>query len=250
MDIVKVNWSGGKDSTAAELLHLREGHHTKVVNYIPMFTKDIPLITKRHYDFIMNTRERFKSEGAEIYSADGITFWDYVHKVSTRGKSKGRVFGYPVPIKALCGFKRDGKAKACENIDVGRFDYIDLGIAIDEVDRHNQLQGNWRSILVEKKITEKMAFDICRRNNMLSPHYDDGKRDGCVLCAFAKRAERIQWFTDYPEAYDMVLDLQEFVKRERPNTFPLPNYKMFIDLQKPIQLSLFGDTEDKLLYVN
>ncbi len=29
MDIVKVSWIGGKDSTAAGLLHLREGHYTK-----------------------------------------------------------------------------------------------------------------------------------------------------------------------------------------------------------------------------
>lgn len=30
---VKVSWSGGKDSTCAVLLHLRDGHKVKVVNY-------------------------------------------------------------------------------------------------------------------------------------------------------------------------------------------------------------------------
>ena len=46
---VKVSWSGGKDSTCAVLLHLEAGHKVKVVNYIPMFTEEIPLLLKEHF---------------------------------------------------------------------------------------------------------------------------------------------------------------------------------------------------------
>ena len=64
MDIVKVNWSGGKDSTCSALLHIKRGDKVKIVSYIPMFTDEIPLILKDHYNFIMNKlrpqREKYK----------------------------------------------------------------------------------------------------------------------------------------------------------------------------------------------
>lgn len=50
MAIVKVNWSGGKDSTTAVLLHVERGDTVKVVCYIPMLTKQIPLLTRKHCD--------------------------------------------------------------------------------------------------------------------------------------------------------------------------------------------------------
>lgn len=50
-EVVKVSWSGGKDSTCAVLIHLALGHTVKAVNYTPMFTEDIPLLLKDHYEF-------------------------------------------------------------------------------------------------------------------------------------------------------------------------------------------------------
>lgn len=46
MNVVKINWSGGKDSTASVILHINEGDKCIVVCYIPMLTIDIPLIAK------------------------------------------------------------------------------------------------------------------------------------------------------------------------------------------------------------
>lgn len=60
---VKVSWSGGKDSTCAVLLHLEAGHKVKAVNYTPMFTEEIPLLLKDHYEFIQKTAERFRDWG-------------------------------------------------------------------------------------------------------------------------------------------------------------------------------------------
>ena len=71
MDIVKVGWSGGKDSTCAVMLHLEQGDYVKAICYIPMFTKEIPLITKRHYEFIHNTAQRFTNLGAEVFLQRG-----------------------------------------------------------------------------------------------------------------------------------------------------------------------------------
>lgn len=89
MAIVKVSWSGGKDSTAAVLLHLKRGDMVKAVCYIPMFTNKIPLILKDHYEFILNTADYFRSLGAEVWIVSGMTYYDYVLHRATRGKHKG-----------------------------------------------------------------------------------------------------------------------------------------------------------------
>ena len=240
MDIVKCCWSGGKDSSCATHLHLSRGDKVIVCNYVPMFTDDIPLILKEHYEFIMQTIELWKSMGADVYQVHGMTYWDFVHKVSTRGKNKGKYFGFPPFLKNKCNFQRDSKTKSLSEMDEKFglvYDYTDLGIAFDEVDRQPQLNDKKRSILVEEKITEDMATQYCKDNGLYSPHYLHHKRDGCTLCPQARAGERIEWFKQYPQAFDLVLELQEFVKKERPEQSPLRDHKFFVE--EDMQLSLF-----------
>ena len=106
-DIVKVSWSGGKDSSCAVMQHLHACNTVKVVCYIPMFTDAIPLITKVHYEFILRTADRFRQMGAEVYIVTGMTYYCYVTHRSTRGKFQGRAFGFPCFRRGQCGFKRD-----------------------------------------------------------------------------------------------------------------------------------------------
>lgn len=242
MDTVKCCWSGGKDSSCATHLHLLQGDKCIVTNYIPMFTEEIPLLLKGHYEFIMQTIELWKQMGAEVYQVHGITYWDWVHKVATRGKTKGKPRGFPFFGVGKCGFARDSKNKSVSEIDEKfnlRYDYMDLGIAFDEVERHSILNEKQRSILVEQKITEYMATEYCKKNGLYSPQYDNYKRDGCTLCPHAKASERIEWFNQYPEAFGLVLELQEFVKKERPEQTPLRDYKFFIE--EDMQLSFFEE---------
>lgn len=227
--IWKVNWSGGKDSTCAVIKHLECGHRIKAVCYIPMFTAEIPLITKAHYEFIIKTADLFKALGAEVFIVTGRTYYEHVKYRSTRGKYKGRAFGFPPFQRGWCTFKRDSKLKALNSCDIGYYQYEDIGIAADEKDRHGQLDDSKRSILNELGISEKEAFTFCKRAGILSPHYLTQKRDGCALCPNAKPSERRQWFSDYPEAVPIVIELQDFVKRERPDICPLRNHKWFID---------------------
>ena len=238
MAIVKVGWSGGKDSTCSVLLHLEQGDKVKACCYVPMFTNDIPLISKSHYEFILNTANRLREMGAEVYIVSGLTYWDYVTKITTRGKYKGKMRGFPCVIAGKCGFQRDSKVKAVSKCNVGKYDYLDIGIAYDETERHSQLSDDKRSILVEKQITESMAKQICVNVNMYSPHYDKSKRDGCVLCPNAKKSERLQWYKDYPQAYNLVLELQEKARKEYPNRQPLRRCKWFIDTD---QVDMFGN---------
>ena len=238
MSIVKVGWSGGKDSTCSVLLHLEQGDTVKAVCYIPMFTKNIPLITKKHYEFIMNTADRLREMGAEVYIVSGITYCQFVKLVISKGKNKGKIQGFPTPVTGMCEFKNYSKVKALKKCDVGYFDYEDIGIAYDEPQRKGQLTDSKRSILVEKQFTEKMAKQKCVEYNMLSPHYENDTRDGCALCPNAPKKRRLQWFKGFPEAMPIVVELQELVKKERPERMPLRNKKLFIDTD---QIDMFGN---------
>ena len=240
MAIVKCNWSGGKDSSCATHLHLTQGDKCIVCCYVPMFTEEIPLILKQHYEFILQTAERFKSMGAEVHIVSGMTYVEYVTKIATRGKNKGKPFGFPCFIRGQCGFKRDSKEKAIRELTESlelKYDYEDIGIAFDEKNRHKQLNDKKRSILVETKRTEYDATAYCIINGLYSPHYENYKRDGCVLCANAKSKERQEWFNQYPEAFPILLNLQDFIKAEKPNFFPLRNYRWFIE--EDLQMNMF-----------
>ena len=50
-----------------------------------------------------------------------------------------------------------------------------------------------------------------------------------ALSSRKRKRERELWFQQYPEAYDIVLELQELVRKERPDQTPLRDYKWFID---------------------
>jgi len=228
-NIVKVNWSGGKDSSCAAMLHIERGDKVKMVCYVPMFTGKIPLLLKDHYEFILKTAELYRSLGAEVHIVTGLTYYDFVHKRSTRGKFKGRMFGFPCFWTGKCGFKRDSKLPALERVNIGDYDYEDVGIAYDETKRYGVLNERKRSILCELKFTEADAIRYDTERGILSPHYQTQKRDGCTLCPHASARERELWFQQYPEALPIVFELQELVKKERPDQTPLRDYKWFID---------------------
>ena len=229
-DIVKVNWSGGKDSTCATMLHLNRGDTVKVVCYIPMFTDTIPLLLKDHYQFILGTAERFRSLGADVHIVSGMTYWDLVTHRKTKGKNKGMIMGFPPPITGMCTFKGYSKKLALDKCNVGYYDYQDIGIAADEINRLGQLTETKRSILAESGYTEKDATNYCRRNELLSPHYTYDTRDGCALCYNAKPSRREAWYKDYPEARGLLIELQNIVKKEcPPHHTPLRNGEWFID---------------------
>ena len=179
--IVKVNWSGGKDSTCAVFKHLEAGHTVKAVCYVPMLNETIPLISKAHYDFIIRTKRKFEEMGATVFLVHGMTYYEYVTHIAKQGKFKGKIFGFPYLASGQCGFKRDSKLKALTEMDIGAYDYEDIGIAHDENRRKSQLNEKKRSILDEMGFTENDALFICAEHKILSPIYVTGKRDGCII---------------------------------------------------------------------
>jgi hypothetical protein len=228
MSVVKIGWSGGKDSSCAVMKHIERGDKVKAVCYVPMFTETIPLLLERHYSFIIQTAKYFERLGADVHIVSGMTYWDYVTHRAKRGKYKGEMFGFPCFVVGQCGFKRDSKLKALQNCDVGKYDYECIAIAADEKKRHSQLTDLKRSILVEENITEEEAKQYCKENGILSPLYELSARDGCVLCPNAKKEIREIWFDDFKDAKPLLIELQEIVKKEKPHQTPLRNYEWFI----------------------
>ena len=196
----------------------------------------------------MKTADYFRSLGAEVFIVSGMTYVDYVLHRATRGKHKGRIFGFPCFIRGQCGFKRDSKLKACGQCDVGYYDYESIGIAFDETSRHSQLNDKHRSILVEEEYTQSDCVALCIENNCYSPVYAERKRDGCALCFNAKADERKRWFADYPEAFNILLWLQDVVRAERPDVYPLRGYKWFIE--PDYQISMFDEGNEQKYIIN
>lgn len=208
MAVVKLNWSGGKDSTASFLLHYGRNDVVKAVYYIPMLTEAIPLITKKHYAFIENFIERYSGASAEFIRANGVTYWEHVHHIKTRGKDKGNIRGIGLG-RGFCVFRDRSKVKALESVDVGFYEYTDIGIAADETRRLQQLDGvRKRSILAELGVTEQDAFEICKHCGCLSPTYQGSFRDGCVICFNAHDDRLKEWARDYPQGVEILRDIE------------------------------------------
>lgn len=207
MSTVKISWSGGKDSTASVILHIQSGDICKIVYYIPMLTESIPLIRKAHYDFIQGAVERFIRGGLQCYQAHGMTYEDHVTRVVTRGPRKGEIMGYGLGY-GFCRFRDNSKVEALKRVDVGYYDYEDIGIAADEYRRHCQLTQAKRSILFERNITEAQAREICIKHGLLSPIYKVVGRDGCVICPNAKPQVIQQWARDYPQGVEVLKHLE------------------------------------------
>ena len=254
--IVAQMWSGGKDSTCAGIKHLERGDKVHFICYIPMFDADIPLIEKCHWDFQMQMADFFRSQGATVHFTHGdYTYWEYCTKILTRGKRAGSMQSYPCYIKGKCGFNRDSKTPACNNVaKTLKYDVKDIGLCADEIGR-KKLEAGECSILQELGITKQMAFDFCRDNKFLSPTYKNKKRDGCLLCPHAKASERLKWFEDWKEfnAKERLIELQRILiadskAKGTKQFYPLRNYHYFIEnagefiSPNGTRLCMFGDT--------
>ena len=140
-----------------------------------------------------------------------------------------------------------------------------VGIAYDEPERLKRMKGTNRfAPLAEYKWTEKMAYDFCKENNLLSPIYtDENTRGGCWFCYNMSIADMRCLRSNYPDYWQMLLewDKKSFelssnteymkiksgygVKGERP----LLDYDLrfeledegFIDVKKPFKWSMLNN---------
>jgi hypothetical protein len=85
-----------------------------------------------------------------------------------------------------------------------------VGIAIDEPIRLKRLEGtNKVSLLAKYNVTESQAFEIARKNNLLSPIYNFSKRNGCWFCANCQDREWQHLINNHESLFDKLIALEE-----------------------------------------
>lgn len=111
-----------------------------------------------------------------------------------------------------CDVQRDCKLKPIrnflKNINDDFTQYI--GIAIDEPVRMERIvnSGNKVSLLEKYGYTEQMAFDLCKKYDLLSPIYDFAPRGGCWFCPNARYAGLKRLRTNHRDLWDKLLELE------------------------------------------
>ena len=207
--------SFGKDSLAAIIECERRGVHIDKALYCRiMFDAETSAELPEHEEFIYCKavpllQSRYGIE-TEIVQAD-VSYCDCFYRVwGDRSKITGKIWGFPIQRGSWCnnylklapinrGLKTVG-----EHMQV-------LGIAADETRRisHKTNQGKFLP-LVEWGITEAQCFEICRREDLLSPAYNKGrKRLGCWFCHNQRISELRRLRSEYPELWAKMLVLDK-----------------------------------------
>lgn len=144
----------------------------------------------------------------------GVTYEDVFYCVlGKKSKCAGRIYGFPMIKGAWCNSKL--KVSALNKIDKNSVSYI--GIAVDEPKRFKVLSERKVSPLVKANWTEKMCYDWCVENDLLSPIYHTSARGGCWFC-HNQSVEQLRLLRrNYPEYWNLLLKWD----RDSPISFKL-----------------------------
>lgn len=209
------SWSGGKDSTASIILAHEHNEPLDLIIFSEvMFDDEISGELPEHIDFIKNKAiPLFEGWGYEtkILRSDR-TFIQNFYREVTRGKRYGSGLRIGFPMAMKCDINKRIKIKPIRDFYKSIKDDITqyIGIAIDEPVRMERVAnaGNKVSLLEKYRYTEKMAFDLCKKYDLLSPIYEFCPRGGCWFCPNAKYAELKHLRTNHPDLWNKLLELE------------------------------------------
>ena len=211
------SWSGGKDSTASIILAHEHNEPLDMIIFSEvMFDDNISGELPEHIDFIKNRAiPVFESWGYEVKILHSDkTYMDCFNKtIGERSKHKERIgLKWGFPLKGKCYANRDCKMpqirKFLKEIKEPFTQYI--GIAVDEPIRMNRIAdaGDKVSLLKKYGYAEQMAFDLCRKYDLLSPIYEFAPRGGCWFCPNARYAELKHLRTNHRDLWNKLLELE------------------------------------------
>lgn len=222
------NLSFGKDSMATLLLALEKGIQIDHVMYVdirfsPEISGEHPLMAEWIPTAEKRLKEKFGIVVEHVYS--GVSFVEQFFKVKQKCNHVGDIYGFPYVVGAWCNSKLKVAAiqkylKSFGTCLITQF----IGIAYDEPVRWERMvkketeKRKYRSLLVENKLAEQNAFEICDRYGLLSPIYktNDGIfRGGCWFCPKQCLADLYSLWKNYPDYYQMLLELEPYSR----NTF-------------------------------
>ena len=189
------SFSGGKDSTATIILAHEHGEPLDLIIFSEvMFDKDTSGELPEHIDFVKNKCiPLFKSWGYETKILHAkLNYMDIFMREPTKGKRAGMGLKTGSPMAGRCQVNRSIKVQPIKDFlkDMDPDEYIQyLGIAKDEPKRLERLRGTNRISLMDKYgYTENMAFELCRKYDLLSPIYDFAPRGGLLVLSKRKKA--------------------------------------------------------------
>lgn len=133
-----------------------------------------------------------------------VTFEDIFYRMSKSGGKSiyaEHIYGFPMIRGAWCNSRL--KVSILNKIDKNSISYI--GIAYDEPKRFKVLSENKVSPLVKAEWTEKMCYDWCLKNDLLSPIYSTSTRGGCWFC-HNQSVEQLRLLRrNYPDLWELLL---------------------------------------------
>lgn len=140
------------------------------------------------------------------------TYLDIFMGEPTKGKRAGTGLKTGFPMVGRCAINKPCKVrpikKFLKSIEGQFVQYI--GIAIDEPIRMERVvkAGNQVSLLEKYRYTEQMAFDICKKYNLLSPIYDFSPCNGCWFCPNLRPSQLKYLRTRHPDLWNKLLELE------------------------------------------
>lgn len=212
--------SGGKDSIATVILAHEHNEPLDMIIFAEvMFDENISGELPEHIEFIKNKAfPLFESWGykTKILHADK-TYMDCFNRVIVKPrknqKNKGKRKGFV--MSGHCDVQRDCKLKPIKNFysGINVSDIVQyIGIAIDEPERLARIRISdvpKISLLEKYGYIEQMAFDLCKRYDLLSPIYDFAPRGGCWFCPNARKGELRYLYNNHRDLFDKLVELEK-----------------------------------------
>jgi len=221
--------SFGKDSLAAIICSAEHGDPIDEALYCRvMFDSDTSGELPEHEDWIHNhaiplLEKRYGIKTAVVQAER--TYTDYFYNRYQKGGKIGQIYGFPYLRGPWCNDRlkmrtmKKWKKRYGEHISA-------IGIAADEVRRiARNTKPDTVLPLVEYGIAEKEAFTICKKADLLSPAYSNGReRLGCWFCHNQRIGELRRLRREYPELWKKLMRLD----KDSPVTFkPKSTLKAF-----------------------
>lgn len=209
------SFSGGKDSTASVILAHEYNEPLDLIIFSEvMFDKNISGELPEHIDFIKKKCiPLFESWGYEVKILHAkLTYMDIFLRQPTRGKRFGTGMITGFPMSGRCQINKSVKVLPIKQFLKGYVEEFTqyIGIAIDEPIRLDRVvrTTNQISLLQKYKYTERMAFDLCKKYDLLSPIYDFAPRGGCWFCPSARDCELRHLRNNHRDLWDKLLELE------------------------------------------
>ena len=209
------SWSGGKDSTASIILAHEYNEPLDLIIFSEvMFDENISGELPEHIDFIKNKAiPIFESWGYEIKILHAkLNYMDIFMREPTRGKHFGTGKKTGFPMSGRCQINKSVKVLPIKNflnaIEEEFTQYI--GIAKDEPTRMERIVNsrNKVSLLEKYGYTEQMAFELCKKYDLLSPIYGFTNRGGCWFCPNMRYTQLKHLRTHHRDLWDKLLELE------------------------------------------